>query len=177
MLFAPYGSELEIILKTPHYRDDNPCTFNEYQAIVNKIKKLKVKRIHAYIEDLPGIDWGRGPFLMLPDELSPSVDLSHKIKRDIMGYLLEYKKSLMKNKLEKTPNLSQLKESFDAFKARIKSIDDRLYASLCGEFEGFEKWAEFYFAHPKLAFLLYRLKKLPRQVLIECKRAFEMVFK
>ena len=168
MIFAPYGSELEIVLKT--------SIPNGYQERVDKIKRLKTKRIHAYIE-LFGVDIGRGPFLMLPNDLSLNLDLSNKIKRDIMSYLMEYKKALMKNKLEKMPSLNQLKESFCVFKDRIKRVDERIYDLLCGEFDDFDKWIEFYFSHPKLAFLLYRLKKLPHQTVIECKRAFEKVFK
>lgn len=175
MIFAPYGSELDIILKSSQYKDDNPSTFNQYQAIVNKIKNLKVKRIHAYVEDLPGISWGRGPFLILPNDFD--LDLSHKVKKDILGYLMEYKKALMKNNLEIKPNLEQVKKGFCAFKDKIKSVNKGLYDSLQNEFVAFDKWAEFYFAYPKLAFLFYRLKKLPHQLVKDTKRTLKKVFK
>ena len=175
MIFAPYGSELDIILKSSQYKDDNPSTFNQYQAIVNQIKNLKVKRIHAYVEDLPGIDWGRGPFLMLPNDFD--LDLSYKVKKDIMSYLMEYKKALMKNNLAIKPNLEQVKNSFCTFKDKIKSVDKGLYDSLQGEFDGFDKWIEFYFSHPKLALLFYRLKKLPYQLVKDSKRTLKKVFK
>ena len=174
MIFAPYGSELDIILKSSQYKDDNPSTFNQYQAIVNQIKNLKVKRIHAYVEDLPGIDWGRGPFLMLPNDFDS--DLSYKVKKDIMSYLMEYKKALMKNNLKIKPNLEQVKNSFCTFKDKIKSVDKGLYDSLQGEFDGFDKWIEFYFSYPKLALLFYRLKKLPYQLVKDSKRTLKKVF-
>ena len=177
MIFAPYGSELEIILKTSQYKDDNPCTFNQYQAIVNKIKNLQVKRIHAYIEDLPGICWGRGPFLMLPNDSLLDLDLLNKIKKDVMSYLMEYKKALMKNKLEKKPHLNELKQGFCAFKNKIKRVDFGLCESLQSEFEKFDKWVEFYFSHPKLALLFYRIKKLPYQLVKDIKRPFQRLFK
>ena len=177
MIFAPYGSELEIILKTSQYKDDNPCTFNQYQAIVNKIKNLQVKRIHAYIEDLPGISWGRGPFLMLPNDSLLDLDLLNKIKKDVMSYLMEYKKALMKNKLEKKPHLNELKQGFCAFKNKIKRVDFGLCESLQSEFEKFDKWVEFYFSHPKLALLFYRIKKLPYQLVKDIKRPFQRLFK
>lgn len=174
MIFAPYGSELDIILKSSQYRDDNPCVFNRFQNIVNTIKNLKVKRIHAYVEDLPGIDCGRGPFLILPNDFD--LDLSHKVKKDILGYLMEYKKALMKNNLEIKPNLEQVKKGFCAFKDKIKSVNKGLYDSLQNEFVAFDKWAEFYFAYPKLAFLFYRLKKLPHQLVKDTKRTLKKVF-
>lgn len=175
MIFAPCGSELDIILKSSQYKDDNPSTFNQYQAIVNKIKNLKVKRIHAYVEDLPGIDWGRGPFLILPNEFD--LDLLHKVKKDILGYLMEYKKALMKNNLKAKPNLEQVKKGFCTFRDKIKSVDKRLYDSLQNEFDAFDRWVEFHFAYPKLTLLFYRLKKLPYQLVKDSKRTLKKVFK
>lgn len=168
MIFAPYGSELEIVLKTSL---PNGC-----QVIVDKIKRLQTTKIHAYIE-LFGVDNGRGPFLILPSFSLLDLDLPNKIKKDIMIFLFSYKTTLMKNKLAKKPNLNELKQGFCAFKDKIKSVDFGLYESLQSEFEAFDKWAEFYFSHPKLAILFYRIKKLPYQLVKDIKRPFKRLFK
>lgn len=176
MIFAPYGSELEIVLKTSHYKDDFSSIFSRYQAIINQIKKLKVKKIHAYA-DLVGVHLGRGPFLMLPNGLEYNLDLLDRIKKDCLNYLMEYKKALIKNKLAQIPNLNELKQSFCGFKDKIKSVNTELYDSLQSEFDEFSKWIEFYFSHPKLALLFYRFKKLPYQLIKDTKRTYKKVFK
>lgn len=168
MIFAPYGSELEIVLKTSFP--------NGFQSIVDKIKQLKTKRIEAYIE-LFGVAAGRGPFLFLPQNLTMSKDSLHSTANNIRQYLTEYKKDLAANRLLQKPTQTQLNESFLNFKARIKQVNNELFEVLSQEFKAFERFLRLYFFSPKLAWWFFRVRYFPSIVAKEFRRTLKRVFK
>ena len=168
MIFAPYGSKLEIVLKTSFP--------NGFQSIVDKIKQLKTKRIEAYIE-LFGVDAGRGPFLFLPQNLTMSKDSLHSTANNIRQYLTEYKKDLAANRLLQKPTQTQLNESFLNFKARIKQVNNELFEVLSQEFKAFERFLRLYFFNPKLAWWFFRVRHFPSIVAKEFRRTLKKVFK
>lgn len=168
MIFAPYGSELEIILKTSFP--------NHFQAIVERVKKLQTKRIHAYIE-LYGVNSGRGPFLFLPRNLTMSKENIQSTANNIRQYLIEYKKDLAANRLWEKPNQTQLNESFIKFKDDIKQVNDELFAALSSEFNAFERFTKLYFLSPKLAWWFFRIRYFPNIINKEFHRTLKKVFK
>lgn len=168
MIFAPYGSELEIILKT--------SLPNHFQAIVDKIKELRTTKIHAYIE-LFGVIAGRGPFLFLPRNITMDKKQLNNTKKDIAKYLMEYKRALATNRLLQKPSQMQLNESFLSFKDKIRQVNGKLFVALGREFESFERFVNLYFAHLKLALFVFRLQKLPKQIIRDCKNTFIKAFK
>ena len=168
MIFAPYGSELEIVLKTSFP--------NGFQSIVDKIKQLKTKRIEAYIE-LFGVAAGRGPFLFLPQNLTMSKDSLHSTANNIRQYLTEYKKDLAANRLLQKPTQTQLNESFLNFKARIKQVNNELFEVLSQEFKAFERFLRLYFFSPKLAWWFFRVRYFPSIVAKEFRRTLKKVSK
>ena len=150
MIFAPYGSQLDIVLKTSFS--------NYFQKRVDELKKLNTTEIHAYIE-LLGVDVGRGPFLFLPR----NIKMDKKLLDYIRQYFAEYKKDLVANKLFSGNKIqkSQINESFLTFKEEIKKVNQKLFTALNGEFKAFKRFLNLYFISPKLAWCFYRIRYFP----------------
>lgn len=163
LIFAPYGSSIDIILKT-----SQP---NGFQRYIDRIKQLKVRQIHAYIE-LFGVDAGRGPFVVLPRNLELDESGVKRLKGWILSYFADYKKDLVANKLLQKPNLSDLEASLAKFKSDIKAVNLGLFEALQGEFKGFVRFAKLYAKYPKIAYLFYRMAYFPRIAQKEIFRIF-----